>query len=153
MSKLELKVIPVVVFAIAGLLMWLLATLFTALDFNFMLRRPLVGFLIVTGLLLGFAGVFAFKLKHTTVNPSEPEKATHLVTSGVFQFTRNPMYLGLLLLLIAWGFVVQNVLAFIVLPGFVLYMNRFQIMPEERAMMALFGSDYRSYQQRVRRWL
>ncbi len=150
---MELKVIPVVVFAVAGLLMWLLAATIPALDFHFMFRRVVIIVLMVTGITIGIAGVAAFRLQRTTVNPAEPQRASTLVTSGVFRFSRNPMYLGLLLLLIAWGLVVQNVAAFVVLPAFVIYMSRYQIRPEERALASLFGSDFDAYRQRVRRWL
>ena len=76
-----------------------------------------------------------------------------LLTSGPYAFTRNPMYLGLLLVLLGWAAYLSNALACVFLPAFVLYMNRFQIGPEERALAALFGQAFLDYKNRVRRWV
>ncbi len=72
---------------------------------------------------------------------------------GIYSITRNPMYLGLLFVLTAWSIFLANPLPFLMLPVFMLYINRFQIAPEERALTALFGSDFAAYQSRVRRWI
>jgi protein-S-isoprenylcysteine O-methyltransferase Ste14 len=79
--------------------------------------------------------------------------ASALVTGGVYRLTRNPMYLGLLLDLLAWAVFLWAPLALAVLPIFVLYIHRFQIVSEERALSSLFGSEYADYKQLVRRWL
>ena len=76
-----------------------------------------------------------------------------MVTWGVYALSRNPMYLGGLIMLLGWAVFLSNALAFLLLPGYVLYINRFQIAPEERALTALFGQQYAAYQVRVRRWL
>ena len=76
-----------------------------------------------------------------------------LVTGGVFALTRNPMYLGVLLVLLAWAIYLTNILTLLFLPGFVWYMDRFQIEPEERALTSLFGPEFTAYAARVRRWL
>ena len=76
-----------------------------------------------------------------------------VVTWGVYSITRNPMYLGLLMILTGWAIFLSNALALLFLPLFVLYINRFQIKPEERALTAIFGQDYLAYQGRVRRWI
>jgi protein-S-isoprenylcysteine O-methyltransferase Ste14 len=75
------------------------------------------------------------------------------VRSGVYSFTRNPMYLGFLLVLVGWATFLSNALAFLILPAFILYMNRFQIEPEERALASLFAEEFVAYKSRVRRWL
>jgi protein-S-isoprenylcysteine O-methyltransferase Ste14 len=108
---------------------------------------------LASGLAVIVAGVLEFRRARTTVDPVHPEKATAVVESGIYRFTRNPMYLGMLLTLIAWtGFLANPVtLAGPVL--FVLAMNRFQIGPEERALAQLFGDSYRVYLGRVRRWI
>jgi protein-S-isoprenylcysteine O-methyltransferase Ste14 len=87
------------------------------------------------------------------MNPIKPSAASSLVTGGVFRFTRNPMYLSLLLYLLAWAAYLSNWLALLFVPVFVLYINELQIKPEERALSALFGAEYASYKGRVRRWL
>ena len=87
------------------------------------------------------------------MNPTKPGATSSLVTGGVFRLTRNPMYLSLVLYLLAWAVYLSNWLALLLVPLFVLYLDRFQIKPEERALSALFGPEYASYQARVRRWL
>ena len=89
----------------------------------------------------------------TTVNPLRPEKASSLVTSGIFRLTRNPMYLGLALIVAAAAAWYGNLLGGFVVPMFVLYINRFQIVPEERALAAKFGTAFDAYRSRTRRWI
>ena len=83
----------------------------------------------------------------------QPAKTTSLVAGGVYRFTRNPMYLGLLLVLAGWAVFLSNALAFALLPAFIAYIGRFQIAPEERALAAKFGTEYEAYRTEVRRWL
>ena len=108
--------------------------------------------LVGVGVGLAISGVLTFKRAKTTVNPTTPAAASALVRTGVFRFTRNPMYLGLLLCLVAWAVYLSNALALLIVPLFVLYMNRFQIAPEERALATLFGDAYAAYKREVRRW-
>jgi protein-S-isoprenylcysteine O-methyltransferase Ste14 len=82
----------------------------------------------------------------------KPDAASSLVVSGIYRYTRNPMYAGFLLILLGWAAFLSNILALIVLPAFVLYMNRFQILPEERVLTTLFADEYTEYLARVRRW-
>jgi protein-S-isoprenylcysteine O-methyltransferase Ste14 len=99
-------------------------------------------------------GVAAFRRARTTVNPMKPSSSSALVVSGIYHRTRNPMYLGFALVLLGcWVVFSSNALGFTLLPAFVLYMNRFQIMPEERALEARFGREFVDYTRRVRRWI
>lgn len=82
-----------------------------------------------------------------------PERVTSLVTEGVYRYTRNPMYLGLALLLLAWALYLSAWLGVLVVGAFVAYMNCFQIMPEEKALESRFGQDFLRYQKAVRHWL
>ncbi len=107
----------------------------------------------VFGAVLCSLGFVRFKRTKTTVDPRTPEAASALVVSGVYRVTRNPMYLGLLVNLFAWAYFVSNGLSFLFLPAFVLYMNRFQIRLEERALQSKFGQAYADYRSQVRRWL
>ncbi|WP_422879670.1 methyltransferase family protein [Noviherbaspirillum cavernae] len=95
----------------------------------------------------------SFRRASTTVNPVSPGAATSLVSAGIYAFTRNPMYLGFLLGLSGWAVYLSNAAAFLALPFFVLYLNRFQIAPEERALQTLFGGEFSAYRGRVRRWI
>ena len=106
-----------------------------------------VGFIV---LLIAISAFFKFK---TTINPLKPEDATSLVTTGIFRLSRNPMYLGLLLLIISLWVKTGAVSGFILVPSFIAYLNNFQILPEERAINALFSGEYEVYCQQVRRWL
>jgi protein-S-isoprenylcysteine O-methyltransferase Ste14 len=110
--------------------------------------------LVLVGLLFDLAGLLAFRASRTTVNPLRPERASALVTRGVYRITRNPMYVGMVFLLLAWGLYLAHWPALLLGPtAYVLYLSRFQIVPEERALLGLFGEDYRRYMGRVRRWL
>ena len=114
---------------------------------------PLALALAACGLAAGALGVARFRRAGTSFDPLTPAKATTLVTSGIYRRTRNPMYLGLALLLVAWGVWLSTLPGLMVVPLFVLYMNRFQIGPEERALESIFGAEYDAYRRRVRRWL
>lgn len=105
------------------------------------------------GILLILAGAIEFRAARTTVNPMQPGNASSIVTRGVYAISRNPMYVGFLLILLSWAVFLSNILSFAVLPAFVWYMNRFQIIPEERALLAKFDEDYSAYTKSVRRWL
>ena len=107
----------------------------------------------LAGGLIALAGVLEFHRAHTTVNPMAPQKASALVTSGVYRITRNPMYLGMLLVLAGWGVYLGNVAAWAALPLFVVLMNTLQIKAEERVLRTHFGDAYLRYSTRVRRWL
>ncbi|MEY4764441.1 MAG: hypothetical protein RI907_1114 [Pseudomonadota bacterium] len=102
---------------------------------------------------VAMAGVVAFKRSQTTVNPFTPERASSLVASGIYRYSRNPMYLGFFLALIGWAAWLSNLLAPAVLPLFIAYMNRFQIQPEEGALRLRFGDEFQRYALQVRRWV
>lgn len=116
-------------------------------------RHGLSGLFVAAGLGFDLAGLLAFRKARTTVNPLRPRKASVMVTGGVYRYTRNPMYVGMLLLLLAWAVHLSALRPFVGLPVFVLYIGRFQITPEERALQSLFGKAYDDYAARVRRWL
>jgi protein-S-isoprenylcysteine O-methyltransferase Ste14 len=109
--------------------------------------------LFATGIAIAVAGVREFRRARTTVNPLTPAAASAMVRSGIYRHTRNPMYLGMLLMLAGWAVWLASVAALAVLPAFVLYLNRLQIEPEERALASLFGRDFEDYRRSVRRWL
>ncbi|MDN5565951.1 MAG: isoprenylcysteine carboxylmethyltransferase family protein [Psychrobacter sp.] len=153
MSSLELKVPPVLQVIIIAFAMYGLSGLFPNLQVIGFGTNWLASSLAVVGIVLAIMGVLAFKKAQTTVNPHTPEKSARLVTSGIYHYTRNPMYLGMLLVLLGWAFYLSNFAALFVLPIFIIYMSRFQIQPEERFMMRKFGDEYRAYVIKVRRWL
>jgi protein-S-isoprenylcysteine O-methyltransferase Ste14 len=153
MSSLELKVPPPAVALVFGFLMWLASSLLAPVEFPAGPRVTAALTFASLGLAFGISGMVSFWPAKTSMNPNKPAATAALVTSGPFRFTRNPMYLSLLLYLSGWAVYLSAALAFLFLPAFVLYMNQFQIKPEERVLSALFGQGYAAYMKRVRRWL
>src|SRR5205823_1937681 len=113
--------------------MWLTSRAVPALAFVIPVQTLIAIALALIGTVVAILGVTSFVRAGTTVNPLSPDAASSLVTSGVYTISRNPMYLGFLFLLLGWGIYLPNVLALMIVPLFVVYMNRFQIAPEERA--------------------
>lgn len=152
LNALELKVPPLALMFLFGALMWLVSA-YSAVTIA--VPRPLAFALVVcsVGFAIVLAGVLAFRRAKTTVNPLTPEATTAMVTSGIYRFTRNPMYLGFLIALAGWAMYLSNVLAFALLPLFVWYINRFQILPEERALSTRFPQAFAAYKASVRRWI
>jgi len=153
MASLESKIPPPAVVVITGVLMWLVSRATPRLGFDLPEHAWLGAALGVVGFVTGATGVATFRKANTTVNPIKVHSASSLVTWGVYRLSRNPMYLGGLIMLIGWALFLLNAPAFVLLAVYVLYINRFQIVPEERALTSLFGSEYVAYQARVRRWL
>ena len=153
MHALELKIPPPVVAVLAAAAMWGIAKLAPWVDVPASLRAPLAITLALIGAAFDLSGVIAFRRSKTTVNPMKPDQAAALVCSGVYRLTRNPMYVGLVLVLVSWAVYLSCAWALLGPVAFVLYMTRFQIQPEERALSALFGSRYTDYKSSVRRWL
>ncbi len=106
-----------------------------------------------TGFVAAVAGVISFKRARTTVDPFNPDKASELVTTGIYAYTRNPMYLGMFLVIMGWAIRMDGLLPILVTLLFIPYMTRFQIAPEEWAMMSLFDGAFEEYRSRVRRWM
>jgi len=102
---------------------------------------------------VGLAGLRAFRLARTTSNPLRPDRASSLVTAGIYRHTRNPMYVALAIALLAWVVWLGHALALAGVAAFVGWMNRFQVAAEERALHALFGEEFERYCREVPRWL
>ena len=144
---------PPVVVAIIGVVMWAVGRKLELGKFEAALQAPVAGVLLIVGLSLMIVAVASFIAAKTTVNPLRPSRTSSLVTTGIFRISRNPMYLGDLLVLAALAVWLGNVVNVVLLVFFIWYINRFQIIPEERAMTNLFGESYVAYCSRVRRWL
>ncbi len=151
MNGLELRVPPVIVVLICALLMRLTASWEQLLAFT--LGRQLATAIGITAVIVVASGIWAFGRAQTTVDPTSPEKASRLVDRGVFSFSRNPMYVGFALGLVAWAIRLGSATALLLVVSFVIYLTRFQIIPEERALRTRFGAEYDRYCSRVRRWL
>ena len=99
------------------------------------------------------SGIVTFRKAKTTVTPLHPGKTSSLVTMDIYKYMRNPMHFGLLLILFSFGLYLQNLASMFVLPVYVWFISKYQIMPEEEALQKVFGDDYKNYQDRVRRWI
>ncbi len=152
-SGLELKIPPVIIVALfAGL------TILAGYNRWLMFRYPKVfDFWVIAPTVIGFIvallGIIEFKKAQTTVDPTQPDKASKLVNSGVFKFTRNPMYLGMMLWSISIAFYAGSWLGFLSVVLCACYLTRYQILPEERIIEGLFKKDYVEYKNNVRRWI
>lgn len=153
MRTLELKIPPVVLGLVLGAAMYATARFMPGFGFALSAGPIIATGLAVIGAVIALLGVVSFRRVGTTVNPLQPAAASQLVVSGIYRRTRNPMYLGMLLVLLGWGVFLRNGLAFIPAAAFIPLMNRLQIGPEERILAATFGPAFTAYQSAVRRWL
>lgn len=151
-AKIKLKVPPPLVTLIFGVLMYYLDALYS-IEVVSVVRNVFIAIVLIAASFLLFPAVVQFYKNKTTVNPFTPEKTNVLVVEGVYRYSRNPMYLGMALVLLAWGVFLSNPLNLITFCCFIAYMNYFQIKPEENALEHLFGKDFQSYKMKVRRWL
>ncbi len=153
MNALELKIPPPLVLLIFAIAMWFAAPMSEPLHVSLGVRIGMAIALAVIGEGISLAGIIRFRRAKTTINPMKAKNASSLVTSGVYRFTRNPMYLGLVITLVGWGVFLPSPIGLLLIPLFALYITRFQITPEERVLTSIFGREYVDYKNRVRRWV
>lgn len=149
----ELKVPPPLVVLGLGAVMYGVTRLLPSLGWHVPGGRAAAMAVIALGLALAIAGMLAFRAHRTTVNPINPGDTTTIVQSGIYRISRNPMYLGMLLVLVGWGLFLANLAAMVVVPFFIAYMNAFQISREERILLAKFGPTFAEYMRTTRRWI
>ena len=154
---MELKVIPIVQVIIALALMTLIQYYLPTLNYSEFIEPSISSImaliLLLIAIIIGFLAIYSFSKHQTTVNPTKPETSSQVVDSGIYQYSRNPMYLAMLLALIAYACYLENLFAFTICGLFVWYIGRYQITPEERMLTKLFADDYTHYKSCVRRWL
>ncbi len=153
MQALELKIPPPLVALLIGIAMWFVSRVGPWLELPHVARIVAFVALALVGGAIAGTGNREFWRAKTTANPFKPQSASALVTSGVFRFTRNPMYLGVTIVLLGWAAYLCSAWALAGPVAFVLYINRFQIAPEERILSTLFGAAYSDYRSKVRRWV
>ncbi len=153
MHSLELKIPPPVVAALIAVAMWGVTYIAPSAQVPTLLRVGVAVAIALAGGAFSLSGIMSFHRARTTVNPMKPEAATSLVSSGIYRITRNPMYVGLLLVLVAWAAFLSSAWSLLGPLAFLLYISYFQIRPEERVLSELFGAEYSAYKARVRRWL
>ena len=153
MKSLELKIPPPAIAALVAVAMWALSRVTPSLQIPTGIRQLSALAVALVGIGFAAAGVISFRRANTTLNPTEPQLTSSLVSSGIYSLTRNPMYVGLLLVLIALAIFLSSPWALLGPAAYFLYVGRFQIAPEERALTALFGAEYTAYLSKARRWL
>jgi protein-S-isoprenylcysteine O-methyltransferase Ste14 len=153
MKSLENKLPPPFVTLAIGAAMWGMARFEPPIVIEPNLHYALTGLIGLLGLIVGPTGALEFRRRKTTINPVQINQASQVVTTGIFRFTRNPMYVGLTALLLTWAVWLAVPWTLLGPVIFALFTHHFQILPEERVMSAKFGREYDEYRQRVRRWL
>ena len=150
---MHLKVPPPAIFLVAVLLLAAGHRVLPSLSITLPGQVSAALLLGLAGIVPGLQAVIEFIARKTTIDPRAPEKASTLVTGGIYRFSRNPMYLGLLCLLLAFALFWGTLTVIVVAPLFVWYMTEFQIKPEEDRLRQVFGADYEAYLAEVRRWI
>jgi len=153
MKSLELKIPPPLVALLCVVLMWYMQGFYPLSWLTAVWALPLAIALALVGIAVASLGANAFRRAHTTVHPLHPEQTSRLVTGGIYQRTRNPMYLGMAIVLLGVALYLADITAYLGLALFVRFISRYQIEPEERVLLEKFGAEFEAYQAQVRRWL
>lgn len=145
---------PVVAVFCAAAMYWLAHSKF-AIPINILAHMELEIALtiLLVAVLIAFCAVWSFKQAQTTISPTKPQNSAALVTTGLFKYSRNPMYVAVALSLFAFVIYLNDYLSLIGVVAFVLYITQFQIKPEERVLREKFGAPYETYLSVVRRWI
>ncbi len=153
LSKLEMKVPPVIVMLLTGFFMGITALLLPKSNWDFAICLALCLLFVIMGLGITLLGVWQFHRYKTTVNPIDPNNVNAIVRNGIYAYTRNPMYVGFALLLSGLAFLLGKLVLLLWIVFFIIYITRFQIKPEEKFLSRKFGKEFDDYKQSVRRWI
>lgn len=153
MRSLELRIPPLALAAAIAAAIALASIHAPLLDLPFPGHRFAATILAIAGLAIALAGVAQFRRARTTVNPTSPDRTSAIVTSGLYRWSRNPMYLGMALILLGMAVWTSTLAGYLLVAVFCAYLTRFQIVPEERALIASFGPEFQRYMNEVRRWI
>ena len=133
--------------------MWLVSKYSLNTNFNLNGINILALVFLIIAIIMIVLSINKFKKNRTTISPLRPNNTSSLITSGIYNYTRNPMYLGLLLILISTALFIKNFISFLIIPLFVIFINKNQILPEEQILENIFGEEYRNYKKKVKRWI
>lgn len=153
MRALENRIPPALIMAAVGVLMYFVSPILPDIRIERSISLFIGVLITLIGVVFGLFGVYEFVKNNTTVDPTNPEKTSSLVTSGVLKISRNPMYVAMAFFLFGFSFLLSSLLTVFLVSVFFVYMNRFQIEPEERIMSQKFGDEFLRYKENVRRWL
>lgn len=152
-NRLAMKLPPLALVVIMAVFMWIVSVVTPTFDFYLPAKYLCAVSLALIGAAICLAGVASFRRAKTTVNPMKPDSTSSLVVSGIYKYTRNPMYVGFALVLLGWAAFLSSLVALAFVPVFIVYIDRFQIRPEERVLTSLFPQEYPAYRTKVRRWV
>ena len=150
---MKLLIPPPILALMSAILMLIISKYFNKANFSLNQHNQFALFFLIVALIIILISIAKFIKIKTTISPLKPNKTSILVDSGIYKYTRNPMYLGLLLILFSLFLYLKNFLSFLVLPLFVMYITKNQILPEEKVLENLFGDQYKKYKNKVRRWI
>lgn len=150
---MKLLIPPPILTLMSAILMLIISKYFNKANFSLNQHNQFALFFLIVALIIIVISIAKFIKIKTTISPLKPNKTSILVDSGIYKHTRNPMYLGLLLILFSLFLYLKNFLSFLVLPLFVIYITKNQILPEEKVLENLFGDQYKKYKNKVRRWI
>lgn len=150
---MKLLIPPPIQALLSAIMMYLINRYFTHANFSLNgINIFALIFLIIAAIII-ILSMYKFKKIKTTISPLRPNKTSSLVKSGIYEYTRNPMYLGLLLMLFSIALFLKNFISFLIIPLFILFITKNQILPEEEALENIFGQEYKNYKKKVRRWI
>ncbi len=150
---MKLKIPPALLLVICVFSMWGIAKISDGKHINFEYQKEVSRLLFGIGVAIGIIALYAFRKAQTTVDPTHPDKASKLVIVSIYKITRNPMYLGMLFLLVGFFIRLGNFYTLPIVALYVWYITTFQIKPEEEVLSELFGNEYINYCKKVRRWI
>ena len=145
------KIPPPIITLICGLGIYFSRPLFP--KYNYISTDIIAASFLLLGIITLITAVLSFRRQSTTVNPLQPEKASSLVVSGIFKYSRNPMYLGMLLILISMTIKFNFIGGILMIFTFIAFITKFQIIPEETVLERLFGKEFIRYKKKTRRWI
>ena len=150
---MKLLIPPPIQALLSAIMMCLINRYFTHANFSLNGINIFALIFLIIAVIIIILSMYKFKKIKTTISPLRPNKTSSLVKSGIYEYTRNPMYLGLLLMLFSIALFLKNFISFLIIPLFILFITKNQILPEEEALENIFGEEYKNYKNKVRRWI
>ena len=150
---MKLLIPPPIQALLSAIMMCLISRYFTHANFSLNGINIFALIFLIIAVIIIILSMYKFRKIKTTISPLRPNKTSSLVNSGIYAYTRNPMYLGLLLILFSTALFLKNLISFLIIPLFILFITKNQILPEEEALENIFGEEYKNYKKKVRRWI
>ena len=150
---MKLLIPPPIQALLSAIMMCLISRYFTHANFSLNGINIFALIFLIIAVIIIVLSMYKFRKIKTTISPLRPNKTSSLVKSGIYEYTRNPMYLGLLLMLFSTALFLKNLISFLIIPLFILFITKNQILPEEETLENIFEEEYKNYKKKVRRWI